>query len=174
MSERINLFEHQVSLLLSKNEKQEKDVELIKNKMGLVTEKKYEKTQDFSSLGKRPKRKTSKRSAEANDGREPFWSKAQLSSLELGYMPYDNYGINIYTRPKNAQKGNSEKEFYYAPMSQLLQKSAEASYNNVTEQHEVTFGIQMWTEEIEDQVRKYTEKLVKHPIELEKIRGLPI
>jgi len=59
-------------------------------------------------------------------------------------------------------------------MAHLLHKSAEASFNNVTKQHEVTFGIQMWTEDLEDQARKYTEKLVKHPIEPEKIRILPI
>ncbi len=90
-------------------------------------------------------------------------------------MPYDNYRIGIYGHSNNALNSKDEKQFFYFPSSQLLHKSAKAEkFNNVTKQHELVFSIQMWNEELEDQVRKHTEKIVKHPVDQEKINVLQI
>jgi len=120
-----------------------------------------------------PKRLT--RSIPARDNtKESFWSKVQTSSLEIGSMPYDDFGINIYGHINNEKSANNQKQYFYAPISQLLHKSASANFNNVTKQPELTFYIQMWSEGLEEQVRKFTEKLVKHPVEKEQVRVLPI
>ena len=165
-----------MALLYPKTENQENDEDSIKKDISqLIREPAKKRKPSYFSGDVKSLRKVSKRSVQVGDNGDSFWSKAQLSSLELGSVPYDNYRISIYPHPNNnAQKENAKKQFYYSPMSQLLHKSAEASFNNITKQHEVTFGIQMWTEDLEDQARKYTEKLVKHPIEPEKNRILPI
>jgi len=162
--------------LYPKTENQENDEDSIKKDISqLIREPTKKRKPSYFSEDAKSLRKVSKRSVQVGDNSDSFWSKAQLSSLELGSMQYDNYAISIYAHPNNnAQRENTKKQFYYSPMAHLLHKSAEASFNNITKHHEVTFGIQMWTEEVEDQARKYTEKLVKHLIEPEKIRILPI
>jgi len=114
------------------------------------------------------------RSTQTSDSKSSFCPKVQRSSRELGSMPYDNYRIGIYGHSNNALNSKDEKQFFYFPSSQLLHKSARAEFNNVTKQHEVVFSIQMWNEELEDQVRKHTEKIVKHPVDQEKINVLQI
>ena len=77
MSVRLNLLEQQIHLLHSKNKNQESDIHLMNEKIERLLNKQERKT------------------------REPFWSKIQISSYELGSMPYEDYGISIYGHPEN-------------------------------------------------------------------------
>jgi len=165
MSERLNLLEQQIHLLNSKNKHQENDIHLMDKKINRLLNTQERKTREKRAL---------KKPQESSNNMESFWSKLQISSRELGSMPYEDYGISIYGHSENTIKTNDEKQYFYAPISQLLHKSAKASFNNVSKQHEVLFPIQMWSEELEEKLRKYTEKLVKHPVEKERIRVLPI
>jgi len=169
MSVRLNLLEKQIFLLTSKNEKQEKDIRLMKEKMDKfinIGEKKTRLTKRASIRKKQEPVEIIPKRLIRSTNRESFWSNLHISSRELGSMPYEDYGISIYGHSENSLKAINEKQYFYAPISKLLHKSAEISFNNVTKQHEVIFPIQI--------VRKYTEKLVKHPVDKEKIRVLSI
>lgn len=180
MSARLNLLEQQIHLLGSQNEHQEKYIHVMNEKINRLIAKHERKMRVKRGSFKNEKesaKKVSKRlvrSTQTSNNRESLWSKFKISSHKLGSMPYEDYGISIYAHSENSLKANNEKQYFYAPISQLLHKSAEASFNNVTKQHEVTFSIQMWNDELEEQVKKYTEKLAKHPVEKDQIPVLPI
>lgn len=103
------------------------------------------------------------------------WSKLQISPHELGSMPYDHYGVSIYGHSKNGHFPNiTNKQFFYAPISQLDPTSAKALSNKATGKAELKFLINMWNTDVEEEVRKYTEELVGHPVKHNRIRVLPL
>lgn len=103
------------------------------------------------------------------------WSKLQISPEELGSMPYGDYGINIYGHSaNNLQLDNAKKRFYYSPISLLNHESVTSSFHNITKQPEVRFRVEMWNENIEKEIRKYTSELVHHPLSPGQIRVLPL
>lgn len=103
------------------------------------------------------------------------WSKLQISPEELGSMSYENYGINIYGHSaNNLQVDHAKKRYYYSPISLLNHKSANSFFNNITDQYEVRFKVEMWNEELEKEIVKFTSDLVGHPLKQSQIRVLPL
>jgi hypothetical protein len=82
------------------------------------------------------------------------WAKLQISPNIVGSVPYGNFRINVYEHSANqrnaisnenaaADNKNNLKKFYYAPISLLDHASAVSSFNNVTQQAEMRFRVEM-------------------------------
>lgn len=83
----------------------------------------------------------------------------------MASMPYGNYRINIYEHQSNNMPGfNGTKRYFYAPIVLLDHQSAFSEYNNVTQEPELKFRIEMWNDEVEDEIGKYITLLTGKPI----------
>lgn len=71
-------------------------------------------------------------------------------------MPYNSYRINIYEHSNNNMPGfHGPKRYYYAPIVLLDHSSAYSYYNNVTNEPELLFQVEMWNEDVEEKIVKY-------------------
>ena len=125
---------------------------------------------------KRTIRSTSRNDSIKTD-RENSWSKLEISPVELGSMAYSNYAINVYGHSFNnlASTTNDKKKFYYTPVARLDHLSASSSFNNVTQQAEMRFRVEMWNDAVQNEVFKFTSALVKDPsLQSNQVRVLPM
>jgi len=82
-------------------------------------------------------------------------------------MPYnDEFRINIYkhSRNNNMSGVNEKKRFFYAPIVLLDHQSAYSSFNNVTNEPELRFRIEMWNKQVEEQIAKHIKILTDETI----------
>ena len=97
--------------------------------------------------------------------KEEPWSKLQISSDPLGSMFYGHYAINIYGHATNKQPTTKaeEKRYFYTPIARLDHLGATSSYNNVTRRVELRFRVELWNDDVQSQVVKFTSELTKNP-----------
>jgi hypothetical protein len=102
------------------------------------------------------------------------WSKLQISHRILVSMPYGNFRVNIYEHLDNYKnKTNNSKKYFYSPIALLDHKSAVSLFNDVTEQIEVRFRIEMWNDNIENQVAKYLSELFGRQVQVNQVKVVP-
>ena len=125
--------------------------------------------------------KRTSRSVTSNDSikatGESSWSKLEISPVELGSMPYSNYAINVYGHSSNNLQTttNNKKKFYYTPVARLDHLSATSSFNNVTQQAEMRFRVEMWNDPVQKEVVKFTSQLAEDPLlKSDQVRVLPM
>ena len=163
-------------------------ISIISNQQREINELKTQNEQQDEEIGNlkmemsrlRPLSKRIIRSV-ANDSikttGESSWSKLEISPVELGSMPYSNYAINIYGHSSNnlASTTNDKKKFYYTPVARLDHSSATSSFNNVTQQPEMRFRVEMWNDAVQKEVVKFTSELIGYPLlKSDQVRVLPM
>jgi len=97
-------------------------------------------------------------------------------------VPYGNFRINVYEHSanqrnaisnENADNKNHLKKFYYAPISLLDHASAISSFNNVTQQAEMRFRIEMWNDAIQKVVTNWIKQEIDSTIKDSFIQVIP-
>ncbi len=98
---------------------------------------------------------------------DPFsasWAKLEISADHvIGYMDYDTYTIKIYDHASNKEMNmkNEEKKYYFEPIGQRDHLSAKSAVNNVSNQAEMIFHINMWSDSIRNAVHKFISNDLK-------------
>lgn len=124
---------------------------------------------ESGSLSRRIQRSTQSKRSESS------WAKLQIAPDELGSMPYGHYRIGIYGHLKNSQQATNEtKRFFYAPAAILNYTSASSVFNNVTQQTEFRFRIEMWNDLLEEEAARFTASMVGHSVYRNQISVLPM
>ena len=104
------------------------------------------------------------------------WAKLQISPDSLCSMPYGSFRVNIYEHAYNQKSTTlpTRRKYYYAPIALLDHKSAVSDFNNVTNQAEMRFRIEMWNDQVENEVVNYLEKIVNEKVELHQVQVIPL
>ena len=103
------------------------------------------------------------------------WEKLQISPDTFSSVEYANFLIEIYEHTDNnkATTTMSQKKYFYSPLAILDHKSAVSLYNNVTNQSEMRFRIEMWNDKVQNEVVKHLNEIVGHEIKSNQIRVIP-
>jgi len=85
------------------------------------------------------------------------WAKLQISPTAFDSVNYDDFLINIYEHSGNGRiveknKTSESRKYYYAPLAILDVWSARGFKNEITEQFEMEFSIELWNDDIQKQV----------------------
>jgi ribosomal protein S8 len=101
--------------------------------------------------------------------------KLQISPDTFSSVEYANFLIEIYEYTDNnkATTTMSQKKYFYSPLAILDHKSAVSSYNNVTNQSEMRFRIEMWNDKVQNEVVKHLKKIVGQEIKSNQVRIIP-
>ncbi len=59
---------------------------------------------------------------------------------------------------------HGQKRYYYAPIVLLDHQSAYSSFNNVTNEPELRFRVEMWNNDVEDKIAKYIKLLTNEAV----------
>ena len=115
-------------------------------------------------------------SSENSTDSNSSWAKLQISPDSLCLMPYKNFRVNIYEHAYNQKSTtlSTRRKYYYAPIALLDHKSAVSDFNNVTNQAEMRFRIEMWNDQVENEVVNYLEKIVNEKVELHQVQVIPL
>jgi hypothetical protein len=91
-------------------------------------------------------------------------------------MEYGNFLIEIYEHANNhkATTAASQKKYFYSPLALLDHKSAVSIYNNVTNQPEMRFRVEMWNDKVQNEVVKHLNEVVGYEIKSNKVRVIPL
>ncbi len=109
-------------------------------------------------------------------GLSSSWAKLQISPDTLSSMEFGNFLVEIYEHANNhkATTTASEKKYFYSPLALLEHKSAVSVYNNVTNQPEMRFRIEMWNDKVQNEVVKHLNEVVGYEIKSNKVRVIPL
>lgn len=110
-------------------------------------------------------------------GNPSSWAKLEISDVVIGSMDYDTYQVKIYNHASNkdVDMNNVEKKYYFEPIGQLDHLSAKSNFNNVSKTAEMTFKINMWTDQIRADVHKFlSDDLKLGPVNINLVRVLPL
>jgi hypothetical protein len=104
------------------------------------------------------------------------WAKLQISPDTLSSMEYGNFLIDIYEHAHNHKAATtaSQKKYFYSPLALLDHKSAVSLYNNVTNQSEMRFRVEMWSDKVQNEVVKYLNEIIGHEIKSNQVRVIPL
>lgn len=82
------------------------------------------------------------------------WMKLEILDRVIGYMDYETYTIKIYdhTPIKEIHLKNEDKKYYFEPIGQLNQLSAQSAFNNISRKPEMTFNVNMWSDTVRNAV----------------------
>jgi hypothetical protein len=92
-------------------------------------------------------------------------------------MPYGNFRVNIYEHANNNKATTTNainKKYFYAPIALLNHRSAHSFFNNVTQESEVRFRIEMWNTKVENKVVSYLTKYLNMTIEDNQVQVIPL
>ena len=103
------------------------------------------------------------------------WEKLQISPDTFSSVEYANFLIEIYEHTDNNKPATtmSQKKYFYSPLAILDHKSAVSLYNNVTNQSEMRFRIEMWNDKVQNEVVKHLNEIVGHEIKSNQVRVIP-
>ena len=104
------------------------------------------------------------------------WAKLQISPDTLSSMEYGNFLIEIYEHANNhkATTIENQKKYFYSPLALLDNKSANSSYNRITNRPEMSFRVEMWNDKVQNEVVKHLNEIVGHEIKSNKVRVIPL
>lgn len=85
-------------------------------------------------------------------------------------IPLGSFKIRIYQRQATAPGGT---KYFFAPLVLLDHTSAISFRNNVTKEYEMVFGIEMWTDELQQQVADYVSNVTKETVDSNQVSVLP-
>ena len=100
------------------------------------------------------------------------WDKLEISPNPITSMPYADSRINIYEHVDNQKAANSKK-YFYTPVSLLDHQTAIRSFNNITQQPEVRFRIELWNEHIENETAAHLSKVLDKKVESHQMQVIP-
>ena len=91
-------------------------------------------------------------------------------------MEYGNFLIEIYEHANNhkATTIQNQKKYFYSPLALLDNKSANSSYNRITNRPEMSFRVEMWNDKVQNEVVKHLNEIVGHEIKSNKVRVIPL
>ncbi len=118
-----------------------------------------------------------KREVDVKDTSSASWVKLEISDRVIGYMDYDTYTIKIYDHSSNKDihVKNEDKKYYFEPVSQLNQLSAQSYFNNISRKPEMTFNVNMWSDTVRNAVHKFiSDDLKLGPVNINLVRVLPL
>lgn len=88
----------------------------------------------------------------------------------MASMPYQTYRINIYEHATNdLPLFKGLKRYFYAPIVLLDHASAYSSFNNVTREPEMRFRVEMWNDNIENEIVKYVSDFTNQTIKRKQV-----
>jgi hypothetical protein len=104
------------------------------------------------------------------------WEKLQISPDTFSSVEYANFLIEIYEHTDNnkATTTMSQKKYFYSPLAILDHKSAVSSYNNVTNQSEMRFRVEMWSDKVQNEVVKHLKIIVGQEIKSNQVAIIPL
>ena len=104
------------------------------------------------------------------------WAKLQISPDTLSSMEYGNFLIEIYEHANNhkATTIENQKKYFYSPLALLDNKSANSSYNRITNRPEMSFRVEMWNDKVQNEVVQHLNEIVGHEIKSNKVRVIPL
>ncbi|XP_046456425.1 repetitive organellar protein-like isoform X2 [Daphnia pulex] len=104
------------------------------------------------------------------------WEKLQISPDTLTFMEYGDFLVEIYEHANNhkATTSTSQKKYFYSPLALLDQNSAVSVYNNVTNQPEMRFRVEMWNDKVQKEVVKHLKISIGQEIQSDKVRVIPL
>ncbi|EFX79641.1 hypothetical protein DAPPUDRAFT_244756 [Daphnia pulex] len=109
-------------------------------------------------------------------GLSSSWAKLQISPDTLSSMEYGNFLIEIYEHANNhkATTTASEKKYFYSPLALLDHTSAVSVYNNVTNQPEMRFRVEMWNDKVQNEVifNKLANEMRSNPEQFDHLKLL--
>ncbi|XP_046653802.1 uncharacterized protein LOC124344330 isoform X2 [Daphnia pulicaria] len=114
---------------------------------------------------------------QSDESSSSSWAKLQISPSELCSMPYGNFRVNIYEHANNNKATTTNainKKYFYAPIALLNHRSAHSFFNNVTQESEVRFRIEMWNTKVENKVVSYLTKYLNMTIEDNQVQVIPL
>lgn len=83
-----------------------------------------------------------------------------------------DFHIRLYQRSLLSEFDNNKK-FYYAPLALLEHTSAKSSWNHLAGQHQMTFRVEMWNEELHQMVTQYLSNVTHQTVEWNQVSVLP-
>jgi hypothetical protein len=107
-------------------------------------------------------------------GASSSWAKLQISPETFSSMEYGNFLIEIYEHANNQKAIANQKKYFYAPIALLHHKSAVSLYNNVTNQSEMRFRVEMWSDKVQNEVVKHLNEIIGHEIKSNQVRVIPL
>ena len=103
------------------------------------------------------------------------WAKMQISPDSLSSLKYGNFHIEIYEHINNNKTTtNSEKKYFYSPIALLDHTNAFSRFNKVTKKHEMRFPIEMWNDQVENEVVQRLKQIVGPEIQPYNLRVIPL
>ena len=103
------------------------------------------------------------------------WAKMQISPDSLSSLKYGNFHIEIYEHINNNKTTtNSEKKYFYSPIALLDHTNAFSRFNKVTKKHEMRFPIEMWNDQVENEVVQRLKQIVGPEIQPYNVRVIPL
>jgi hypothetical protein len=99
----------------------------------------------------------------------------QISPDSLSSLKYGNFHIEIYEHINNHKTTTtSEKKYFYSPIALLDHKNAFSRFNKVTKKQEMRFSIEMWNDQVENEVVQHLKQIVGSEIQPYKVRVFPL
>jgi hypothetical protein len=99
----------------------------------------------------------------------------QIPLDSLSSLKYGNFHIEIYEHTTNHKATtHSEKKYFYSPIALLDHKNAFSRYNKVTKKQEMRFHIEMWNDQVENEVVQRLKQIVGPEIQPYNVRVIPL
>ncbi len=108
-------------------------------------------------------------------GTSSSWAKLMISPNNIGSVPFGSFRVRIYEHLENQKETTTpnRKRYFYAPIALLDQNSVTNAFNDITNQTEIQFRIELWNEQVESEVTNYLGKIVGEKIEPYQIQVIP-
>ena len=102
------------------------------------------------------------------------WAKIQISPDILCSVPHGDFRVNIYEHAEINQITPNRRKYFYTPIALLDHKSAVSDYNNVTNQAEMRFRVEMWNEIVEQEIVNYLSDYLEYEVKPKQIQVIPL
>jgi hypothetical protein len=104
------------------------------------------------------------------------WEKLQISPDTLTFMEYGDFLVEIYEHADNHKVTTtaSQKKYFYSPLALLDQNTAVSIYNNVTNQPEMRFRVEIWNDKVQKAVLKHLKISIGQEIQSDKVKVIPL
>ena len=104
------------------------------------------------------------------------WSTLRISPNELCSMPHGNFRVSVYEHADNSKSAisNERRKYYYAPIALLDHSSAVSEFNNVTDEAEMRFRIEMWNDQVESEIVQYVSDFVGQQVKPNCVQVMPL
>ena len=101
------------------------------------------------------------------------WSTLSTSPSGLCLMPRSNFRFIVYEQADSGRSTSERHKYYYVPIT-LLDQSSVSDFNNMTDEAEMRFRIEMWNDNVENRIVNYVSDFVGPQVNPNCVQVMPL